>query len=77
MSGKRYAAAISIGTKPTLGPGPLTVEAFLLAGRGEYYGQEAALNFHVRLRDQQAFDTIDALRAQIAEDVRRVREIHG
>ena len=79
-----HPAAISIGNKPTFGPSPRTIEAFLLdvsadAANRELnlYDRRLALEFVRRLRDQERFDGLDALRAQIERDVQRVREICG
>lgn len=71
----RYAAAISIGAKPTLGTGPERfIEAFLLDASGDFYGREVCLVFLARLRDQQKFSGPDALKQQIALDVKQTRQ---
>jgi len=76
IQGRVYPAAISVGNKPTLGPvGASVVEAFLLDAGGDFYGREMTLNFTARLRDQRRFDDVAALRAQIAKDIQRVREL--
>jgi len=75
-----YPAAVSIGTKPTLTDGSEAhrcIEAFLLNAEGDFYDEDMALSFVCRLRDQERFDGIEALRAQIDKDVARVREICG
>lgn len=73
---RRFATAVSIGDKPTLGPAQeRTVEAFLIGAEGDYYGQSVALSFVRRLRDQLRFDGTEQLRAQIAKDVQAVRAI--
>jgi len=75
---ERFAAAVSVGRKPTFGPAEQTyVEAFLIDGEGDFYGQAMELSFVARLRDQVKFETSEALQAQIAGDVQRVREICG
>ena len=73
---ERFAAAISIGSKPTFGVSDeAVVEAYLLdAGRRNFYNKSMALQVAHRLRDQRRFDSADALRDQIAKDVQRVRE---
>ena len=77
-AGVRTAAAISIGDKPTFGPGQRRcVEAFLLEAGGDYYDEYMALGFRRRLRDQRRFAGAEELKAQIAKDVQRVREICG
>lgn len=76
VGGGRHAAAVSIGNKPTLGPAPeRVVEAFLLDGTGDYYGQELKLELLARVRDQERFRSAEQLSDQIAKDVARVRDI--
>jgi riboflavin kinase/FMN adenylyltransferase len=75
VAARRYAAAVSIGCKPTLGPSPRTVEAFLIDAEGDFYGKDMVLTFIQRLRGQEKFAGLEALAGQIAEDVQRVRDI--
>ena len=74
---EQFVAAISVGTKPTLGPAPRVVEAHLVDADGTFYDRSAALHFFRRLRDQRRFDGIESLKRQIAKDVERVRELCG
>jgi riboflavin kinase / FMN adenylyltransferase len=69
-----HQAAISVGVRPTFGVGlePL-VEAHLLDFDGDLYGSEIRIEFVRWLRPELRFDSADALRRQIAEDVRGVR----
>jgi riboflavin kinase/FMN adenylyltransferase len=71
------AAAVSIGDQPTFPSGKHAVEAFLLEARGDFYDQEMSLRFCHRLREQRRFESVEALKAQMEEDVRRVRERLG
>ncbi|MCD6365166.1 MAG: bifunctional riboflavin kinase/FAD synthetase [Planctomycetes bacterium] len=75
VQGRSYAAAISIGDNPTFDAGERTVEAFLLDAAGDFYEESMTLSFAERLRDQRRFSGSDELKAQIAKDVERVREI--
>ena len=82
LCGADYLAAISVGGKPTLAaaegrraPLPRTVEAFLLDAQGDFYDKPMALGFLHRLRPQERFEGIQQLRAQIAKDVQRVRQL--
>lgn len=77
LAGGVYPAAVSVGNKPTLGPAPKTIEAFLLDAEGSFYDEQMCLWFLRRLRDQRKFSGIEDLKAQIAKDVERVREICG
>jgi riboflavin kinase/FMN adenylyltransferase len=72
-----YTAAISVGTNPTFGVEPLHVEAYLLDYDGDARGEHLTVEFWERLRDEEKYDTPDALVAQIDEDVQRTRAIVG
>jgi riboflavin kinase/FMN adenylyltransferase len=73
--GETHAAAIDVGTNPTFGGEPLHAEAFLLDFEGDLQGDPIAVEFWERLRDEQRFDSPQALAAQIAEDVERTRAL--
>lgn len=77
IAGWTFAAAISIGHRPTMGGTTRAIEAHLLDASGAWYGQSARLGFRCRLRDQQRFEDIEHLREQIERDVARVRELIG
>ncbi|HEY6475919.1 MAG TPA: riboflavin kinase, partial [Polyangia bacterium] len=71
--------ALSVGRNPTFSStdaeAPVSVEAYLLDYEGDLYGRRLRLEILERLRDEQRFDTIDALVQQIREDVDRVRAL--
>ena len=67
------ACAISVGVNPTFGGQELRVEAYVLDFDGDLYGRQAAVSFHHRLRDEQKFDSVEALVAQIDADVEQTR----
>ena len=66
-------AAISIGTNPHYGGEERRIEAFLLDFEGDLYGRRLVLQLWRRLRDERAFDSEEALVAQIAKDVEETR----
>jgi riboflavin kinase / FMN adenylyltransferase len=69
-----WPAAISVGTNPTFGEGERTVEAYALDRDDlDLYGTHAAIDFAARLRDNERFDTVEALVAQMREDVNQAR----
>jgi riboflavin kinase/FMN adenylyltransferase len=71
-------AAVSIGVNPTVGDGTVqTVEAYLLDYEGDLYGQRLSLIFHRRLRGEQRFESLEALKDQIGKDVDEVRSFFG
>jgi riboflavin kinase/FMN adenylyltransferase len=66
-------AAVSIGTNPHYGGEERRIEAFLLDFEGDLYGQRLVVELWERLRDEQVFDSEQALVDQIARDVERAR----
>jgi riboflavin kinase / FMN adenylyltransferase len=74
--GRRFAAAIDVGTNPTFGVEPLHVEAFLLDFDGqELRGEPLAVSFWERLRDEARYASVEELVGAIAGDVERTRAI--
>jgi riboflavin kinase/FMN adenylyltransferase len=68
-----HRAAISIGTNPHYGGGERRIEAYLLDFEGDLYGERLVLQLWRRLRDERAFESEEALVAQIARDVDETR----
>lgn len=66
-------AAVSIGVNPHYGGTERRVEAFLLDWSGDLYGRRLVLELWERLRDEQSFESEQALVEQIARDVERAR----
>jgi riboflavin kinase/FMN adenylyltransferase len=76
IDGRRYPAAIDVGTNPTFGVEPLHAEAFLLDYEGdELRGGPLAVEFWERIRDEERFDEVDDLVRAIADDVERTRRV--
>ena len=72
--GSSYAAVTNVGTRPTVDNGSnVTVESWLLDFEGDLYGQRVRVEFHHRLRDEVRFDSLDALKNQIAKDAAATR----
>ena len=72
---RRLRGAASIGTRPTVREHaqPL-LEVHLLDFEGVLYGKHLRVTFLEKLRAEQKFDGLEALRAAIAADVGRARE---
>jgi riboflavin kinase/FMN adenylyltransferase len=70
--------SISIGTNPTFGGADRRVEGYVLDRDDlDLYGEYVAFDFVAHLRPTLTFDGVDALVAQIADDVRSTREALG
>jgi riboflavin kinase/FMN adenylyltransferase len=69
-----YASAVNIGVRPTFDGQTRLVEAHLLDVEGlDLYDRCVSIHFMERLRSEQRFAGLEALKAQIAEDVKNAR----
>jgi riboflavin kinase / FMN adenylyltransferase len=77
VDGERHQAAISVGTNPTFGVVERRVESYVLDAPGgiDLYDREIRVEFIQRLRGMEAFDTVEALVAQMHDDVAEAREV--
>lgn len=75
--GERRAAATSLGVRPTFGPGERMLEAHILGLSTDLYGEEAALAFVDRIRDELRFESAEALIERIKADVEATRRVLG
>lgn len=76
LAGTTRSAALSVGKNTTFTDADaVSVEAYLLDFDGDLYDRRLRLELGARLRDEQRFDSIDALIAQITADVARVRAL--
>lgn len=74
VEGRSFAAATNVGVRPTVGDNrPVSVEGTLLDFSGDLYGKTVRMEFYRRIRPEQKFDSLDALRTQIARDAQSVR----
>jgi riboflavin kinase/FMN adenylyltransferase len=74
-AGRRYPAAVSVGTNPTFSGRTRTVEAFVLDVDADLYGQHVAVDFVARIRGQQKFGTVEDLIAAMGRDTAKARSI--
>ena len=78
-SGECLPAAISLGRRPTVYEAQpyRLLEAHLLDWDGELYGEDAKVRFVAHLRDEEKFDSVDDLLAQMQRDCDEVRKMLG
>jgi len=68
----------NIGTRPTVdAAGKTTIETHVFDFDRDLYGLTLRLGFVQRLRDERAFESLDALQSQIAADCGRARVLFG
>jgi len=69
VGGEKVPAVVNIGSKPTFHQQyPLSIEAHLMNFNRNIYGQEINLSFIEKIRNEQRFDSLDQLVAQISQD---------
>ena len=73
-AGQTWPAMLNIGVRPTVaGNLAQTVEAHLLGFEGDLYDQPLTVEFVARLRDEQKFEGLEELKAQLAQDAAAAR----
>lgn len=76
--GERLPAAISVGSNPTFDGVDRRVESYVLDRTDlDLYGEAIRVEFVDRVRDMVAFDGVEALVAQMHDDVARTRGVLG
>lgn len=70
-----HEALIYIGASPTFGDRARLVEVNILDYRGDLYGHELEIEFAAFIRGDQAFDTTEALMAQMMADETKSRQV--
>jgi riboflavin kinase/FMN adenylyltransferase len=74
VDGVIWPSVTNIGVRPTVDQsGQTTIETHLFGFDRDLYGRAIRIGLVQRLRDERAFDSLDALRAQIAADCDRAR----
>ena len=74
VGGKTHASVTNVGTRPTFNGAGVTVESHLLEFKDSLNGGRMEVKFYSRIRDEQKFPGVDALRAQIARDIDAARK---
>ena len=64
---------MNIGFRPTVGGNGQTIEIHLLDFQGDLYGSKMQIEVLHRLRDEQKFETLEELAAQISKDEKSAR----
>ena len=69
-----WPAVTNVGVRPTVDQsGRTTVETHVFNLDRDLYGASVRVGFVQRLRDERAFESVDALRIQISSDCDRAR----
>lgn len=70
-NGATYLGMSNIGYRPTVGSEVLTIEAHIFDFDKEIYGQQLCISYVERIRDEQKFDTLEALSHQLETDKKK------
>ena len=68
VDGQEYPGATNFGIRPMFETAVPLIEAHLLGFSGDLYGKNLDIRFVKRLREEQKFETVEALKAQIVRD---------
>jgi riboflavin kinase/FMN adenylyltransferase len=68
-----HAGVANVGVKPTLGHSRPNLEVHLFDFEGDLYGANVQVEFVAKLREEQRFSGLDALKEQIASDVKAAK----
>lgn len=74
-NGQRLPGMMNIGTRPTVDGSHLTLEVHLLHFEGDLYGHTLTVEFVEQLRQEQKFEGLDALKAQLAKDKKATERV--
>lgn len=68
---------LNIGVRPTLKGNHQTIEVNIFDFDEEIYGQPIKVIFYERIRDEQAFDTLNELKNQLTLDKEKTIQLFG
>ncbi len=68
IDGSQIRGMANIGTRPTVGGHRRTFEVHIIDFGSDLYGKQLCISFLSRLRDEQRFESIEALALQLAAD---------
>lgn len=73
LDGKDYIGITNYGSRPTFDNTRVLTETYLDGFDGDLYGRTLKVEFIRYLREVKKFDSVDALKTQLEEDIRTVR----
>jgi len=72
-----FGGMMNLGPRPTFGETDAKLEAHLFDVDEDFYGMRVRIDFVARLRETRKFDSLDALKAQLARDEQAARASLG
>lgn len=77
LEGEPLPGVANIGTRPTVDGTEVLLEVHLLDFDRDIYGAHVSVEFLQKLRDEKRFDSIEAMRLEILNDIARARRYFG
>jgi len=74
LAGEPVSGVANVGIRPTVNGTRAQLEVHLFGFRDEIYGRHVQVEFRKKLRDEQKFDSFDALKAQIEKDALEAKD---
>ncbi len=75
IEGVEYKSISNVGVKPTVGGAERALECHILDFSGNIYGKIIEVTLHQKLRCEQRFESIEALKDQIELDIKKIRNL--
>lgn len=72
-----FGGMANVGYRPTVSGQSLRFEVHLFGFAGDLYGQELTVEFLTKLRGEMKFESLEALKAQLAQDAEAARKVLG
>lgn len=77
VDGERHCSITNVGNKPTVGEYGKNIETNIFNFDEDIYDKKITVEFLKKIRDEQRFENLDALKKQIHDDSVFVRKAHG
>ena len=74
IDGTVYKTIINYGSRPTFDLAEKLIEAHIIDFSGDLYGKEITLSFNRRMRDVKKFSSVEALKEQLNNDLREIKD---
>ena len=75
LRSRRYKGLTNIGNNPTIGSDTYRSETYVFGFDKTVYGENAQIELAEFVRDEKKFESVDALRAQVLDDIERVKNV--
>lgn len=74
IAGRNYKAMANIGTRPSVDGQTRLLEIHIFNYRGSLYGRYVKINLLKKIRDEQRFENIEALKQQLLRDAEECKQ---